>query len=66
MQDSINNNMNNQYIMYLRKSRKDLEAEKYGEGETLAKHEKMLTTLYESMGISSKQIKIMREIVTRR
>ena len=31
------------YAMYLRKSRKDLEAEKNGEGETLAKHKRILT-----------------------
>lgn len=33
------------YAIYLRKSREDLEAEKYEEGETLARHEKILTTL---------------------
>ena len=32
------------YAIYLRKSREDIEAEKYGEGETLARHEKILTT----------------------
>ena len=31
------------YAIYLRKSRKDLEMEQYGEMETLAKHEKILT-----------------------
>lgn len=30
------------YCMYLRKSRADLEAEAHGEGETLARHEKLL------------------------
>ena len=33
------------YAMYLRKSRADLEAEKLGEGETLARHKKILTEL---------------------
>ena len=31
------------YAMYLRKSRADIEAEKEGEGETLARHRKILT-----------------------
>lgn len=30
------------YCMYLRKSRADIEAEAHGEGETLARHEKLL------------------------
>ena len=33
------------YAIYLRKSRADLEAEKLGEGETLARHRKILTEL---------------------
>ncbi len=33
------------YAIYLRKSRADLEAEKLGEGETLARHKKILTEL---------------------
>ena len=33
---------NGEYSLYLRKSRADLEAEERGEGETLARHEKML------------------------
>lgn len=33
------------YAIYLRKSRADLEAEKLGEGETLAKHKRILTEL---------------------
>lgn len=36
-----------QYAIYLRKSRADLELEKYGEMETLARHEKTLTELAE-------------------
>lgn len=34
-----------QYAIYLRKSRADIEAEKLGEGETLARHKKILTEL---------------------
>ena len=34
-----------QYAIYLRKSRADVEAEKLGEGETLARHKKILTEL---------------------
>lgn len=33
------------YAIYLRKSRADLQAEKLGEGETLARHKKILTAL---------------------
>lgn len=33
------------YCIYLRKSRKDLEAEQHGEGETLARHENALLSL---------------------
>lgn len=40
------------YAMYLRKSRADLEAEAHGEGETLARHKKMLSELAEKMGIT--------------
>ena len=63
MQNIINNSMN-RYFMYLRKSRKDEEAEAHGEGETLARHEHILTKLYKKMSISSNQIDIFREIVS--
>ena len=33
------------YCIYLRKSRKDLEAEQHGEGETLTRHERALLSL---------------------
>ena len=33
------------YCIYLRKSRKDLEAEQAGQGETLARHERILLAL---------------------
>ena len=33
------------YCIYLRKSRKDLEAEQAGQGETLARHERTLLSL---------------------
>lgn len=33
------------YLIYLRKSRADMDAEAHGEGETLARHEKVLLTL---------------------
>ncbi|NMA85098.1 MAG: resolvase, partial [Epulopiscium sp.] len=33
------------YCMYLRKSRADIEAEARGEGETLARHKKILLDL---------------------
>ena len=51
-----------EYAIYLRKSRADAEAEARGEGETLARHEKILLDLAEKMGI--KIGKIYREIVS--
>lgn len=61
MDKTINNNME-YYCMYLRKSRKDLEAEQHGQGETLSRHERILTDLANSMNI--KITKIYREIVS--
>lgn len=40
-----------QYAIYLRKSRADMEAEKLGEGETLARHKKILTELAVRKGL---------------
>lgn len=45
------NTISDDYLMYLRKSRKDIETELSGEGETLKKHEKILTELSRKMGI---------------
>jgi recombinase len=50
------------YAIYLRKSREDVEAEKYGEGETLARHEKILTTLAKKRELHIS--KIYREVVS--
>ena len=50
------------YAIYLRKSREDMEAEKYGEGETLARHEKILTTLAEKRNLTIG--KIYKEVVS--
>lgn len=48
--------------MYLRKSRADLEAEKLGEGETLARHKKILTELAARKGLYVDEI--YQEIVS--
>ena len=53
---------NGTYAIYLRKSREDIEAEKYGEGETLSRHEKILTTLASSRNLPIS--KIYREVVS--
>ena len=53
---------NGTYAIYLRKSREDIESEKYGEGETLARHEKILTTLASSRNLTIE--KIYREVVS--
>lgn len=50
------------YAIYLRKSRADLEAEKLGEGETLARHKKILTELAARKGLYVE--KIYSEIVS--
>ena len=53
---------NGTYAIYLRKSREDIESEKYGESETLARHEKILTTLAEKKNLHIS--KIYREVVS--
>ena len=50
------------YAIYLRKSRADLEAEKLGEGETLARHKKILTELAARRGLYVE--KIYQEIIS--
>lgn len=50
------------YAIYLRKSRKDMDLEAYGEMETLAKHEKLLMDLAEKQGLNV--VKIYREVVS--
>ena len=50
------------YAIYLRKSRKDRELEQLGDTETLARHEKALTELAQSKGITISDI--YREVVS--
>lgn len=50
------------YAIYLRKSRKDIEAESKGEGDTLKRHEKILKDLANTMNITID--KIYREVVS--
>ena len=50
------------YAIYLRKSRADAEAEKLGEGETLARHKKILTELAARKGLYVG--KIYQEIIS--
>ena len=56
--------MNEKFAMYLRKSRADLELEALGEGETLAKHRKMLAALAARYEIHPSQITVYQEIVS--
>ena len=51
-----------QYLMYLRKSRADIEAEERGEGETLARHEKALLELAQRLNLNVSAI--YKEIVS--
>lgn len=50
------------YCIYLRKSRKDIEAETHGEGETLARHERALLSLAKKQNLNITEI--YREIVS--
>lgn len=50
------------YCAYLRKSRRDVELEALGQGETLARHEKQLGELAQRLGVRVAQI--YREIVS--
>lgn len=61
----IRNTLSNEmYAFYLRKSRADLEMEALGEGETLAKHLKILQTLAARNDIHPDQIVIYKEVVS--
>lgn len=51
MNDAVERAFLPQYAIYLRKSRADMEAEKLGEGETLARHKKILTELAARKGL---------------
>ncbi len=53
-----------QYAMYLRKSREDEQAEQYAEGETLARHKKMLYDLADQLSIPKNHIDIFEEVVS--
>ena len=53
---------NGNYYIYLRKSRKDMEAEAHGEGETLRRHENILLGLAKRLNLTV--TKIFREIVS--
>lgn len=60
--DEVVNPKIDKYAMYLRKSRADIEAEEDGEGETLARHKKILTELAVRKGLYVE--KIYEEIVS--
>ena len=53
-----------QYALYLRKSRTDLELEAMGEGETLARHHNMLMNLAAKHDIHPDQITVYKELVS--
>lgn len=53
---------NGDYCIYLRKSRADIEAEKRGEGETLARHRSMLMDIAQKRDFNI--VKIYKEIVS--
>lgn len=62
IEDSLHPPRMDVYAIYLRKSRADAEAEKLGEGETLARHKKILTELAARKGLYVG--KIYQEIVS--
>ena len=53
-----------QYAIYLRKSRADLELEAMGEGETLARHKTILENLAAKHDIHPDQITVYQEVVS--
>ncbi len=55
---------NRDIYMYLRKSRKDMKAEKFGEHQTLAKHKKILLDLADRLKIHIKEENILEELVS--
>lgn len=57
-------NPNDRFAFYLRKSRADMELERLGEGETLARHAAMLEQLAHRHGISMHQVDVYREVVS--
>lgn len=56
--------INKRYAKYLRKSRTDIEAEKSGAGETLAKHRIILDNLCKKLNVLDEQIDTFEEIVS--
>lgn len=64
IEDACNRYEQDQYALYLRKSRADLEMEALGEGETLARHKNMLMALAEKHNIHPDQITVYKEVVS--
>lgn len=56
--------LNAKYAFYLRKSRKDLDMEALGEGETLARHRHILDALAAKHDILQSQITVYQELVS--
>lgn len=61
IEDALNGSPD-QYAIYLRKSRADIEAEKLGQGETLARHKRVLTEVAARKGLFV--AKIFEEVVS--
>lgn len=64
IQEACDKYEQDEYAMYLRKSRADIELEALGEGETLAKHKVMLYALAAKHDIHPDQITVYQEIVS--
>lgn len=64
LQEIADSYTRDEYAMYLRKSRADLELEAMGEEETLTRHKNMLMNLAAKMNISTDQITIYHELVS--
>lgn len=64
IEDVCKEYVQDEYAMYLRKSRADLEMEALGEGETLARHKHMLDALAAKHNISTEQITVYKEVVS--
>lgn len=55
---------NDEYAIYLRKSRADLELEKYNKTDTLSRHRVILLNLAKAMSIDEGKIRIYEEVVS--
>jgi len=62
--NTFNTSLTDTYIMYLRKSRKDIELMSDSDEDILKRHERILYKVADSLGIQKNQIIVKREVVS--